>query len=76
MLSTARDLSMPLYILHYVPVTAVTYLLLKSGLSIWVRWILTVAASWSVVALFTFLARFVPLVRDFFSIRQPVVKTP
>ena len=75
LLSIARDLSLPLYILHYVPLTAATYLLLNSGLSIWTRWTLAVAASWSFVALFTFLARFVPLVRDFFSIRQPAVKT-
>jgi glucan biosynthesis protein C len=75
-LGIARDLSFPLYILHYAPLTAATYLLLNSGLSIWTRWILAVAASWSFVALFTFLARFVPPVRSFFSIRQPVVKTP
>ncbi len=75
MLGMARDLSFPLFILHYVPVTAATYLLLNSGLSIWVRWILTVAAAWSFVALFTYLARFVPLVRDFFTIRPPAVKT-
>jgi hypothetical protein len=76
MLGIARDLSCPLYILHYAPLTAATYLLLKSGLSIWTRWILAVTASWSFVALFTFLARFVPLVRDSFSIRQPAVKMP
>jgi glucans biosynthesis protein C len=67
----ARDLSFPLYILHYAPLTAATYLLLNSGLSIWTRWILAVAASWSFVALFTFLARFIPGVRDFFGIRKP-----
>jgi glucans biosynthesis protein C len=76
LLPIARDLSFPLYILHYAPLTAATYLLLNSGLSIWTRWILAVAASWGFVALFTFLARFVPLVRNFFSIRQPAVKTP
>jgi peptidoglycan/LPS O-acetylase OafA/YrhL len=75
MLGIARDLSLPLYILHYAPLTAATYLLLNSGLSIWIRWILAVAASWSFVALFTFLARFVPPVRSFFRIRQPIVKT-
>jgi glucan biosynthesis protein C len=75
MLGIARDLSFPLYILHYAPLTAATYLLLNSGLSIWIRWTLAVAASWSFVALFTFLARFLPLVRRFFSIRQPAVKT-
>lgn len=76
MLGIARDLSFPLYILHYAPLTAATYLLLNSGLSIWAGWILAVAASWGFVALFTFLARFVPPVREFFSIRQPAVKTP
>lgn len=76
MLGIARDLSFPLYILHYAPLTAATYLLLDSGLSIWTKWILAVAASWGFVALFTFLARFVPLVKEFFSIRQPEVKTP
>ncbi len=75
LLGMARDLSFPLFILHYVPVTAATYLLLNSGLSIWIRWILAVAAAWSFVALFTYLARFVPLVRDFFTIRPPAVKT-
>jgi glucan biosynthesis protein C len=71
----ARDLSFPLYILHYAPLTAATYLLLNSRLSIWTRWTLAVAASWSFVALFTFLARFIPLVGRFFSIRPPAVKT-
>ncbi len=75
MLGIARDLSFPLYILHYAPLTAATYLLLNSGLSIWTRWILAVAASWGFVALFTFLARFMPLVRGFFGIRPPAVKT-
>jgi peptidoglycan/LPS O-acetylase OafA/YrhL len=74
MLGIARDLSFPLYILHYAPLTAATYLLLNSGLSVWTRWILAVAASWSFVALFTFLARFIPLVRDFFGIRQPAIR--
>jgi glucan biosynthesis protein C len=75
MLGIARDLSFPLYILHYAPLTAATYLLLNSGLSVLTRWILAVAASWSFVALFTFLARFIPLVRDFFGIRQPAIRT-
>jgi glucan biosynthesis protein C len=75
LLGIARDLSLPLYILHYVPLTVVLYLLLNSGLSIWTRWILAVAVSWGFVALFTYLARFVPPVRSFFSIRPPAVKT-
>jgi hypothetical protein len=73
MLGIARDLSFPLYVLHFVPVTAATYLLLDSGLSVWARWILTVFVALSSVALFTFLARFIPPVRDFFGIRQPIV---
>jgi glucan biosynthesis protein C len=72
-LGIARDLSFPLYILHYAPLTVATYLLLNSGISIWIRWILSVVASWSFVALFTLVARFVPLVRDFFGIQQPAV---
>lgn len=71
MLGVARDLSFPLYILHYAPLTAATYLLLNSGLSIWSRWALAVAASWGLVALFTYLVRFVPVVRDLFGIRKP-----
>ncbi len=74
LLGIARDLSFPLYILHYVPLTAATYLLLNSGLSIWPRWMLAVLASWIFVALFTFVARYIPIVRDFFSIRKPVYK--
>lgn len=76
MLETARDLSFPLYILHYAPLTVATYLLLDSSLSIWIRWLLAVIASWGFVALFTFIARFIPVVRNFFSIRPPTVKTP
>ncbi len=72
LLGIARDLSFPLFILHYLPVTAATYLLLNSGLSIWPRFILAVIAAWSFVALFTYLARYVPLVRNFFTIRPPV----
>jgi glucans biosynthesis protein C len=74
MLGIARDLSFPLYILHYAPLTAATYLLLNSGLSVWTRWIIDVAVSWSFVASFTFLARFIPPVRDFFGIRQPAIR--
>ena len=76
LLGIARDISFPLYILHYAPLTVATYLLLNSGFSIWTRWILAVVASWSFVALFTFAARFIPVVRDFFNIRQQAVKTP
>jgi glucans biosynthesis protein C len=75
MLGIARDLSFPLYVLHYAPLTAATYLLLNSGLPVWARWALAVAASWSFVVLFTVVARFIPWVRDFFGIRQPVART-
>lgn len=74
MLGIARDLSFPLYFLHYAPLTAATYLLINSALSIWSRWILAMAVSWIFVALFTFLARFIPPVRDFFGIRPPELK--
>jgi peptidoglycan/LPS O-acetylase OafA/YrhL len=76
MLRIARDLSFPLYILHYVPLTAATYLLLNSSLGIWTRWLLAIAAAWSFVALFTFLARFIPGVRDLFGIQRPAAKLP
>jgi hypothetical protein len=68
-LGIVRNLSFPLYILHYAPLTAATYLLLNSGLSVWTRWAIAVASSWCSVALFTFVARFIPLVRGFFGIR-------
>lgn len=71
LLGIARDLSFPLYVLHYTPLTAATYLLLDSGLSVWARWALAVGASWGFVAMFTFAARNVPLVREFFGIRKP-----
>lgn len=74
MLGFARDLSLPLYLLHYAPLTAATYLLLNSGLNMWIRWFLAIAASWSFVAMFTFLARYLPVVRDFFRIEPPAVK--
>lgn len=74
-LGIAKDLSFPLYILHYAPLTAATYLLLNSGLSLWLRWILAVFASWLFVALFTFIARYIPVVRDFFGIRKPATKS-
>lgn len=71
MLGTARDLSFPLYVLHYAPVTAATYLLLDSGLSVWARWMLAVAAAWGFTALFTSVARHIPPMRSFFGLRQP-----
>ena len=67
----ARDLAFPLYVLHFAPLSAATYLLLGTGLSVLARWMIAVLASWATVALFTYLARFVPLVRDLFGIRPP-----
>lgn len=71
----ARDLSFPLYILHYAPLTAATYFLLTSGLSIWTRFALAVAASWGFVVLFTLVARYIPIVREFFGIRKPASRS-
>jgi len=73
-LRLARDLSFPLYILHFVPLSAAILLLLHSGLPVWARWAIAVAASWASVFLFTALARFVPLVRSFFGIRPVSVR--
>jgi glucans biosynthesis protein C len=70
-LGVARDLAFPLYILHYAPLCGATYLLLGSGLSVWLRWGLAVAASWASVAAFTVLARYLPPLRSFFGIRKP-----
>jgi glucans biosynthesis protein C len=74
LLGIARDLSLPLYFLHYIPVTVVIYLLLNSGLSIWLRWLIAVVAAWVSVALFTLVARYIPVIRDFFGIRKPTAK--
>jgi peptidoglycan/LPS O-acetylase OafA/YrhL len=68
-LGRARDLSFPLYMLHFAPLCLATYLLLGTGLSVWARWGIATAASWLTVAVFTELARFVPPLRDFFGIR-------
>jgi hypothetical protein len=67
----ARDLSFPLYLLHYAPLTAATYFLLESGLGVWTRWTLSVLFSWATVALCTFVLRFVPPLRSLFRIRAP-----
>lgn len=72
--SAWRDLSFPLYMLHFVPVSAAILLLLHSGLPVWARWGIAVTALWAAVALFTVLARFVPLVRDSFGVRSVQVK--
>jgi len=68
-LAWARDLSFPLYVLHFLPLTAATFLLLNTGWPVWVRWSLAVAAAWGAVALFTEIARWVPPLRRFFGIR-------
>jgi glucans biosynthesis protein C len=70
-LGVARDLAFPLYILHFAPLCGATYLLLGSGLSIWARWGISVAASWATVAVFIAAARYVPPLRGFFGIRAP-----
>jgi glucan biosynthesis protein C len=68
-LGIARDLSFPLYLLHYAPLTAATYFLLESGLGIWTRWALSVLVSWATVALCTYVFRFAPPLRSLFGIR-------
>jgi len=70
-LGIAQDLSFPLYLLHYAPLTAATYFLLESGLGVWPRWALSVLLSWVSVALCTFIFRFVPPLRSLFGIRAP-----
>lgn len=70
-LGMARDLSLPLYLLHFAPLSAFTYVLLDSGLGIWPRWGLSVVLTWAAVALCTYVFRFVPLLRSLFGIRAP-----
>jgi len=70
-LDVARDLSFPLYLLHYAPLTAATYFLLDSGLGIWPRWALSVLVSWGTVALCTLVFRYVPPLRSLFGISAP-----
>lgn len=71
LLGIARDLSFPLYILHYAPLTAATYYLLNSGLSVWTRWFLACLASWGFVVIFTYVARFIPPDERFFWNPKP-----
>ena len=66
----ARDVSFPLYILHFAPLCAAIYLMSGTDLSPWLKWGVAVAGSWLSVVLFTELARFVPPVRSFFGIRR------
>jgi hypothetical protein len=70
-LGVARDLSFPLYLLHFAPLTAATYFLLESGLDIWPRWALSVLLTWATVALCTFVFRFIPPLRSLFGITAP-----
>ena len=70
-LGVARDLSFPLYLLHLVPLSAATYLLLGSSLGIWSRWAISVAVAWVTVAACTFLFRYIPPLQSFFTIRPP-----
>jgi len=68
----ARNVSFPLYLLHYLPVTAATYLLLNTQFSVWTRWTIAVLASWISVAIFTRLSLLIPAFRWFFGIRIEV----
>jgi hypothetical protein len=72
-LGQARDLAFPLYVLHFAPLSAATYLLLGTGLSVWARWGIAVAASWISVVLFTEAVRYVAPIRAFFGIRPPAL---
>jgi hypothetical protein len=73
-LAVARDLAFPLYVLHFAPLSAATYILLGTGLGAWARWGIAVAASWATVAAFTFVARYVPLLRDVLGIRPGLLR--
>jgi peptidoglycan/LPS O-acetylase OafA/YrhL len=66
-----RDLSFPLYLLHFVPLCAATYFLLDSSLGIWPRWAISVAFTWIVVAVCTVAFRYIPPLQAFFTIRPP-----
>jgi hypothetical protein len=70
-LGIACDLSFPMYVLHFAPLTAATYALLGSGLGAWSRWALSVAVSWITVTVCTLLFRYVPPLRSLFGIRAP-----
>ena len=69
-LALARDESFPLYIMHYLPVSAVTLLLIGSPLPVMARWTIAVIASLAAVAVFTEIARRIPPLRSLFGIRK------
>ena len=70
-LGIARDLSFPLYLLHFAFLTAATYLLLGSPLDIWWRWAISVLVTWACVAACTYVFRYIPPLQSFFTIRPP-----
>jgi len=70
-LRIARDLSFPLYLLHFAPLTAATYFLLGSQFGVWPRWAISVILAWATVAVCTFIFRFFAPLRSFFGIGPP-----
>jgi hypothetical protein len=75
-LAWARDMSFSLYVLHYLPLTVATFLLLKTDCGLWTRWTLSVLASWISVLLFAEVSRFVPPLARFLGIRPLRARTP
>lgn len=69
-LALARDESFPLYIMHYLPLSAAVLLLCGSPLPVMARWTIAVIASWAGVAVFTEIARRIPPLRSLFGIRK------
>jgi glucans biosynthesis protein C len=65
-----RDLSFPLYFLHFFFVSAVTYLLIGTGLSTWFRWFITIISTSCIILLFTLPARHIYLFRNFFGLNK------
>lgn len=69
-LALARDNSFPLYIMHFLPLSAATLLLIGTPLPMMARWAIAVIASWVSVAIFTEIARRIPPLRSLFGIRK------
>jgi glucans biosynthesis protein C len=69
-LALARDNSFPLYIMHYLPLSAATLFLIGSPLPVAARWAIAVIAAWASVAVFTEVARRIPHLRSLFGIRK------